>query len=144
MYAGNRHENVTETDLVQLFVLRTTNYLIDNCSIEMSNSQQNGRHNGHAFILASCHACDELVKLHSLEFHGHKLIIKEAKTAQRTLMTSKICIKCLPLLTTTDQDYQQHLQKNNDQFRTLTVHLLMQSYHRTKPLRSFWTVYLEG
>ena len=52
MYAGNLHENVTESDLVELFGLMTTNYLIDNCSIEMSNLQQNGSHNGHAFILA--------------------------------------------------------------------------------------------
>ena len=56
MYAANRHENVTESDLVELFGLMTTNYLIGNCSIEMSNLQQNGRHNGHAFISAPCHA----------------------------------------------------------------------------------------
>ena len=46
MYLGNLHENVTESDLVELFGIRTTNYLIDNCSIEMSNIQQNGRHSG--------------------------------------------------------------------------------------------------
>ena len=45
MYVENLHENVTKNDLVELFGLRTTNYLIDNCSIEMSKLQQNGRHN---------------------------------------------------------------------------------------------------
>ena len=86
MYVGYLHENVTESDLVELFGLRTTNYLIDNCSIEMSKLQQNGRHNGHAFILALCHVCNELVKLNGLEFHGRKLIIEEAITSPKTLL----------------------------------------------------------
>ena len=75
MYVGNFHENVAESDLVEPFGLRTANYLIDNCSIQMSNLQQNGKHNGHPFILAPCHVWDELVKLHGLEFHGRKIII---------------------------------------------------------------------
>ena len=77
---------MTKSDLVEPFGLRTTNYLIDNCSIEMSKLQENGRHNGHAFILAPCHVCIELVKLHSLEFQGRKIIIEEAKTPPRTLL----------------------------------------------------------
>ena len=44
MHVGNLHGTVTESDLVELFGLRTTNYLIDNCSIKMSKLQQNGRH----------------------------------------------------------------------------------------------------
>ena len=55
MYVGNLYESETESDLVEHFGLRTTNFLIDNCSIEMSNLQQNRRHNGHTFILAPCH-----------------------------------------------------------------------------------------
>ena len=86
MYVGNLYEKVTEKDLVELFGLRITNYLTDNCSIKMSKIQQNRRHNGHAFILAYCHVCNELVKLHGLEFHGHKIIIEEAKTPPRTLL----------------------------------------------------------
>ena len=83
MYVGNLHENVTESNLVELFGLRTTNYLIDNCSIEMSKLQQNRRHNSHAFILAPSNVCNELVKLHGLKFYGHKIIIEEAKTPSR-------------------------------------------------------------
>ena len=52
----------------------------------MSNLQQNGRHNGHAFILAPCHVCDELAKLHGSEFHSRKIIIEEAKAPPRTLV----------------------------------------------------------
>ena len=122
MYVGNLRENVTESDLVELFGLRTAKYLIDNCSIEISKLQQNGRHNGHAFILAPCHVCNELVKLHGLEFYGRKIIIEEAKTLPKTLLNElststvaddqQICLKCLPPLTTLDQNYQQHLQQN--------------------------------
>ena len=60
------------------------NYLIGDCSIKMSKLQQNGRHSGHAFILATCHVCNELAKFHGLEFHGRKIIIEEAKTPHRT------------------------------------------------------------
>ena len=84
MYAGNLHETLTESDLGELSDLRTTNYLVDNCSIKMSKLQQNGRFNGHAFILATCHVYDKLVKLHGLEFHGRKIIIDEAKTPHKT------------------------------------------------------------
>ena len=77
---------MTESDLMELFGLRTTSYLLDNGSIEMPKLQQNGRHKDHGFILAPCHFCNELVKLHGLEFHGHKIIIEEAKTRPRTLL----------------------------------------------------------
>ena len=52
----------------------------------MSSLQQNGRHNGHAFILAPCHVSDELEKLHGSEFHSRKIIIEEAKAPPRTLV----------------------------------------------------------
>ena len=82
MYVGNLNKTVTESDLGELFGLRT-NYLEDNCSIEMSKFQQNEKHNCHTswllymqqamytFILAPCHICNKLVKLHGLEFHGN-------------------------------------------------------------------------
>ena len=86
MYVRNLQEKVTESDLVELFGLRSTNYLIDNCSIEMSKLQQNGRHNVHAFILALCHVCNEPLKLHGLEFQVRNIIIEEAKTPIKTLL----------------------------------------------------------
>ena len=45
----------------------------------MLNLQQYG--NGHAFILAPRHDCDELVKLHDLKFNSRKIIIEEAKNS---------------------------------------------------------------
>ena len=86
MYVGNLHETVAENDLGELFGLRKTNYLKDDCSIEMPKLQQNERHNGHAFILAPFHVCDELVKLRGLEFYGRKVIITKDKTPPRALL----------------------------------------------------------
>ena len=83
---GNLHDNVTESDLAELFGQSAINYLIVNCSIEMFKSQQNGNDNGHAFILARYHVCNKFVKLHGLEFHGRKIIIEKAKTPPRTLL----------------------------------------------------------
>ena len=60
MYVGNLYETVTESDLGKLFGLKTMNYLLNNWSAEMSKLQQDGRHNGHAFILVPCHVSDEL------------------------------------------------------------------------------------
>ena len=37
-------------------------------------------------FLAPCHVCEELVKSYGLEFHGHKIIIEEAKTSPRTYL----------------------------------------------------------
>ena len=51
---------MTESNLVEVSGLRTTKYLIDDCSIEISKLQQNGKLNGNAFILAPCHVFNEL------------------------------------------------------------------------------------
>ena len=75
--------------MIQANVLakETANYLIDHCYLEMPKLLQIGRHSGHAFILAPCHVCDELVKLHCLEFHGLEIsIIEESKTPPQTLV----------------------------------------------------------
>ena len=56
----------------------------------MSKFQQNERHSGYGFILAPCHICGELVKLHGLGFPSHKIVIEEAKTLYE--MTSKASI----------------------------------------------------
>ena len=119
---------MTESDLVKLFGLRTTNYLIGNCSIEMSKLQQNGRH---AFILVPCHVCKELVKLHGLEIHGGKIIIEEAKTRPRTLVNefsrnaAASNQQSMHKMPPTINDVRSRLPtapiKNNIQFKTLIV-----------------------
>ena len=57
----------------------------------MSKLQQNGRHSSHAFVLLPCHVCDELVKLHGLEFHVRKSIIEDLIEDQNLINLSS-CI----------------------------------------------------
>ena len=82
MHVRNLHKAVTESDLGELFGLRTTNDLINNCSISPNYNKMEE----HVFILTLYHISDELVKIHGLEFHGRKIIIEEAKTPPRTLV----------------------------------------------------------
>ena len=70
----------------------------------MSKLRRNGRHTGHAFILAPCHVSNELVKLLNWDFTAVKLLLKkpkhhlgntttsEAKTPPRTSV-NKLLIK---------------------------------------------------
>ena len=76
---ANPHETATESYFGELSDLRTTNYLQDNYSIEISQSQENGRRNCHAFILSHCHVCRELLKLQGLEIYGRKMLFKKLK-----------------------------------------------------------------
>ena len=84
IYVGNLHENVTGSDLGKVFGLRRTNYSKDNCFIKKLKLQQNRRINVYEYILVPCYVCHDFVKLHSLEFHGCKIIVEQAKTT-RTL-----------------------------------------------------------
>ena len=79
---GNLHENVTESDLAELFGQSATNYLIVNCSIEMFKSQQNGNDNGHGFILARYDVCNKFVNYMAWNFTAAKLLLKKLKHHQ--------------------------------------------------------------
>ena len=120
----------------------------------MSNFQQYGRHNGHVFILAPFHVYNELVKLNGLEFHCHKIIIKEAKTPPRTLLNE--------LSTTVVANIQRNMHKmsptiNDLRSKSPTTPTEEQSpipninstysnavIPKKKNIALFLTVYLEG
>ena len=103
--------------------------------------------NGHTFILAPCHVCNELIKLHGLEFYCRKIFIEEAKTPPKTLLnelsTSTVANdqqnmhKMPPTINDVRSRLPKHLQKNKVQFRTLAVHIPMQLYQRRKALHFF-------
>ena len=153
-YVRNLHDNVTESELVEFFGLRTTNYLIDNCSIEISKLQRNGRHNGHAFILAPCDVCNELVKLHGLEFQGLKIIIEEAKTPPRTLLnelpTSAVANdqqnmdKTPPNISDVKSKLPTAATEKLSPIQIINSMFSMQLFQRRKTLHFFRTVYREG
>ena len=72
----NLHQSVTVDDLYELFGLKSTNYLRNNCHTEMdhfSNVDQ-------PFASVPVHLCEELLKLHGIDFHDDPLVIEMYKS----------------------------------------------------------------
>ena len=65
IYIGNLSKNSNEEDIAELFGLRTTSYLSENCFIEMPKGRKNRNYD---FVTAPQHACNELIKLNGLTF----------------------------------------------------------------------------
>jgi len=80
MYIGNLGSNVTTDDLVQLFGLGTTPFLLRTCSVELATCEKTGKSKNFAFVNVPEHVHAELVKLNGIEFYGRQLVIEEAKT----------------------------------------------------------------
>ena len=140
MSVGNLRETVTESVLGELFSLRTTNYLKNNCSIEMSKLQQNGRQ-WSWICFSTLSSFWWVCKIHGLEFHGFKIFTEEAETPLRTfvnkLLTNAVASdqsmhKMRPTINDVRSGLPAARTKNNIQFRTLTVHFPMQLYQRKK------------
>ena len=82
LYVGNFSTCVTADDIYELFGLRSTNYLCDNCSVEMPLRSHN-QSKRFAFITASHHVTKELVKLNGVQFQGNCLIVEEARSTRK-------------------------------------------------------------
>ena len=76
LYVGNLSEDINESDLFELFGLHSTNYLRDNCGVQIPLSENTGKKRGFAYIKVPRHASDELLKLHGLGFKGKMLVIE--------------------------------------------------------------------
>ena len=77
-FVGNLKNDLNIKDLKDLFSLKTTKYLKENCSIPMPINRKTGKNKGIAFVLSPDHVHDELLKLNGTEFDGKSLILKEA------------------------------------------------------------------
>ena len=60
---GNLNKNVTEQDLIELFGLRTTNYLWNTCPVKLILCSKTNNSRGFAFVTGPEHVLNELVKL---------------------------------------------------------------------------------
>ena len=83
LYVGNFSTCVTADDIYELFGLRSTNYLCDNCSVEMPLRSHN-QSKRFAFITAPHHVTKELVKLNGVQFQGNCLIVEEARSTRNS------------------------------------------------------------
>ena len=81
---GNLNKNVTEQDLIQLFGLRTTNYLQDTCHVKLILCFKTNNSRGFAFVTGPEHVLNELVKLNGIELQEKLLVINKAKKKPST------------------------------------------------------------
>ena len=63
----NLNKNISEEDLYELFGLRNTTYLKENCCVKIVFSKSD-LSRGFAFITARYHVCTELIKLNVIDF----------------------------------------------------------------------------
>ena len=86
---GNFSTCVTVDDIHELFGLRSTKYLCDNCSVEML-MRSHDQSKGFAFITAPQHVTKELVKLNGVQFKGNCLIVEESKSRRKSNFRSNL------------------------------------------------------
>ena len=77
-FVANLNNDLNIKDLQELFILETTKYLKENCSITMPTNKKTGKNKGIAFVLSPDHVHNEFLKLNGTEFHGKSLILEEA------------------------------------------------------------------
>ena len=69
-------KNSSEEDIAELFGLRTTSYLSENCFTDMPTGRKN---RNYAFITAPEQVCNELILLNGITFQDMCLKVQEAK-----------------------------------------------------------------
>ena len=77
VYVRNSNPNVTEEDINELFGLKSTEYLRQNCIVNTGKSK------GFAFLKAPPHVSDELIKLNGFEFQKQSIRIENARTSRK-------------------------------------------------------------
>ena len=75
LYVGHLSEDINEGDLLELFGLRTTNYLRDNSDVQIPLSKNTGKKRSFAYVKVPGHVSDELLKLYGLGFKGKMFLI---------------------------------------------------------------------
>ena len=103
------NKNVTEQDLIELFGLRTTNYLRNTCRVKLILCSKTNNSRGFAFVTGPEHVLNELVKLNGIEFQEKNLVIDEAKKKPST--PSLIPLRKIPV--EVSQKYQRQTAFNN-------------------------------
>ena len=80
IFVTNLHQSVTVDDLYELFDFRSTNYLRNNYHVEMDHFSNADQPFASAIVTGPAHVCEELLKLHCINFHNNPLVIKKSKS----------------------------------------------------------------
>ena len=90
LFIVNLHSDTTEEDLYKLFGLRSTQYLKQNCLVNMPLINKTGESKGYAFIVIPEKVHQNLLKLDGKDLLGRQLLIKEAiSTRKKDLKQNK-------------------------------------------------------
>ena len=79
-------KNSSEQDIVELFGLRTTSYLLESCFIEMHTGRKN---RNYAFITAPEHVCNEIIRINGVTFQDMCLKVEEARQLETRINERK-------------------------------------------------------
>ena len=78
IYVGNIPEDITKQDICEIFGLNSTSYLRDTCNVDFPINNQTEKLKGFAFIRASEHITDELIKLDDIVHHDNEFRVEDA------------------------------------------------------------------
>ena len=116
LYVGNLNRNVTEDELSNLFGLKSTKYLTQNCSIQMPLNKNTGKSRGYAFLNLPSHICDEVIKLDGIEFKNFNIKIEEAKSNNPINSQSNVQSHFRPQVVANKYPQNQHLFGKRQRF----------------------------
>ena len=84
MNVGNLNKNITEQDLIELFGLRTTNYLQNTCHMKLILCSKTNSSHSFGYVTGPEHVLNKLVILNGIEFQRKILGIDKAKKKSST------------------------------------------------------------
>ena len=82
MFIGNLHCDTAEEDLYKLFSLRSTQYLKQNCLVNMPLINKTGKSKGFATIVTPEKVDQDLLRLDEIDLLGRKIFIKRGNFNQ--------------------------------------------------------------
>ena len=82
-YFGNLSPVVTEEDLNNFFVFKTTSYLKKTCKVELSACPKKGNSKCCTYVTVLCHIYKEIIELNGIAFKSKPIKMDNAKVSQR-------------------------------------------------------------
>ena len=129
--------------MVELFGLRTTNYLRDNSDIQIPLSENTGKKRGFAYVKVPIHVSDELLKLHGIGLKGKTLVIENTKTPPKAKSINGGNQNICPQTQPPQLDFDPENTAASELFNGLKTPIEMLPSLKKAILHCFQTVYLE-